>query len=335
MKGKSASLSLLRTIACFGVVLLHCAYASAAGYAETSNEFITAMGLRNCVLCSVPIFVMVSGSLLLQPDREISISKIFRKYVLRMLLALVLFSVLFYLFDLALGVAKKPLDALIAVYTGEGWAHLWYLYFMIGVYLLLPFYRMITKNSSRNEILYLLLVYFIFLCLLPLINGVTDTKAGFYICTYTVYPLYLFLGYALRERILEIKAWLALVLIVLGSVLIVLSSRYAYGYNVPALKSLLSNYAFLPILMQAVGIFSLIGRLSRPEGKLLSFLDKNSFGIYLIHMVFLKYLFLAIGFDPVAKGGISTILLISVLVYLLSTVCTWVLRHLPLIKKVL
>lgn len=335
MKEKSASLSLMRAIACFGVVLLHCAYAATAGYAESSGEYIAAMGLRNCVLFSVPVFVMVSGALLLQPDREMSVSKIFKKYVLRMVLTLVIFSLLFYLFDLALGVAKKPLDALISVYTGEVWSHLWYLYLMIGIYLLLPFYRMIARHSSGKELLYLISVYFVFLCLIPLINGITATSAGFYICTYTVYPLYLFLGYALRERLIVIKPWLSVALMALGSGLIILSSGYAYGYNVPALKSLLSSYAFLPVLMQAVGAFSLVDRISRKEGKLLRFLDGNSFGVYLIHMALLKYLFLALKLDPMAEGGIAMLLLISAAVYLLSTVCAWILKHLPVFRKVL
>lgn len=335
MKEKTASLSLLRAIACFGVVLLHCAYACAAPFAESSKEYIAVMGLRNCVMCSVPVFVMVSGALLLQPEREISLSKIFKKYVLRMVLTLLVFSLLFYLVDMYLGVAKKPLDALLAVYTGEGWSHIWYLYLMIGIYLLLPFYRMIAKNSGSKELLYLISVYFVFLCLIPLINGVTATKAGFYICTYTVYPLYLFLGYALREKVLKIKPWLSVLLIALGSALIVLGCRYAYGCNVPALKSLLSSYAFLPVVMQAVGVFALADSLRMKEGKLLRFMDGNSFGVYLIHMVFLKYLFVALGFNPMAKGGMAEVLLLSVAVYLLSAVCTWILRKLPIFRKVL
>jgi len=335
MKEKSASLSLIRAISCFGVVLLHCAYAASAGYAESSAAYIAAMAVRNCVMCSVPLFVMVSGALLLQPEREMSLSKIFKKYVLRMLLTLLLFSLLFYLFDCALGVAKKPFDALIELYSGAGWSHLWYLYLMVGIYLLLPFYRMIAKNSGRRELIYLLSVYFVFLCLIPLIDGVTDTKAGFYICTYTVYPLYFFLGYALREKLVKINAWLSLLLVALGSALIVISSRYAYGYNVPNLKGLLSSYAFLPVLMQSVGLFSLISRISAGEGKLLRFIDSNSFGVYLIHMAFLKYMFLALGFDPMAKSGLPLLLLASLAVYLLSLICTWLLRKLPLIKKIL
>lgn len=335
MKERSASLSLLRVMACFGVVLLHCAYASAAGYAESSKEYIISMGLRNSVMCFVPVFVMVSGALLLQPDREISISKILNKYILRMILTLLLFSLLFYLFDLFLGVAKTPLDGIISVYTGQGWSHLWYLYLMIGIYLLLPFYRMVAKNSSRKELLYLLGIYFIFLCLFPLINGITATKTGFYICTYTIYPLYFFLGYAIREKLVKIKEWHSIVLIISGTALIVLSSCYAYGYNVPALKSLLSSYAFLPVLMQSIGLFSLIENLSCREGKLLNFFDANSFGVYLIHMVFLKYIFLAFKLDLMAIGGVPIIFAASLAVYLLSTVCTSILRCLPFVGKIL
>ena len=194
---------------------------------------------------------------------------------------------------------------------------------------------MIAKNSSRKELLYLLAIYFVFLCLIPLINGITATKSGFYICTYTIYPLYFFLGYAIREKLIEIKTRLSLTLIISGAALIVLSSYYAYRSNVPALKSLLNSYAFLPVLMQSLGLFSLIDGLPCRDGKLLSFLDANSFGVYLIHMIFLKYIFLALKLDLMAIGGVPMIIAASLAVYVVSTVCTSVLRYLPFVKKIL
>lgn len=97
-------LSELRAIACIAIVILHTFYAASV-YAPDHTAKIAALTTRNLMMWAVPCFVMVSGALLLDSAREVTYRKIFRKYIPRVLAALVLFSAVFQIFDDATGEA--------------------------------------------------------------------------------------------------------------------------------------------------------------------------------------------------------------------------------------
>ena len=162
-------LSELRAIACIAIVILHTFYAASV-YAPDHTARIATLTTRNLMMWAVPCFVMVSGALLLDSAREVTYRKIFRKYIPRVLAALVLFSAVFQIFDDATGESgiqfKTILYGLQNAVTGSGWKHMWYLYLITALYLLLPFYRKIAASLNSKDTYYLLSVYLVFLSLL-------------------------------------------------------------------------------------------------------------------------------------------------------------------------
>lgn len=166
--------SLLRVLACIAIIILHM-FASAEILFQNviTPEQITGSNIIvNCMMWAVPCFVMVTGALLLDENREVSFDKLFNKYILRALGALVVFSMVFRIFDIIMDKEsfglKSILKGFYEIFTGTGWSHIWYLYLLIGLYLLLPFYKKIAKASSNSELKYLLVIYLIFLSLIPL-----------------------------------------------------------------------------------------------------------------------------------------------------------------------
>ena len=57
---------------------------------------------------------------------------------------------------------------------------MWYLYAMIAIYLMLPFYKIISRNAEKNDILYLLAVQTVFMSIIPLISSVSGKNIPFY-----------------------------------------------------------------------------------------------------------------------------------------------------------
>lgn len=45
--------------------------------------------------------------------------------------------------------------ALLRVLTGDTWAHMWYIYCLIGIYVLLPMYKIIAEKASDEQIQYI------------------------------------------------------------------------------------------------------------------------------------------------------------------------------------
>ena len=111
---------------------------------------------------AVPVFLMITGALLLNPEKDITYKKCFL-YARRILLALVLFGTTFALV-MMVG-SHQPINigqALLQVFEDKSFAHLWYLYILIGLYLTLPVIKGFINSASRETLGTLLLVLFVF-----------------------------------------------------------------------------------------------------------------------------------------------------------------------------
>ena len=195
----------LRAVACLFIILLHTVYSTTLMYGVKLNTFLRAAGFQaaaNDLMWAVPCFVMVTGALLLPPEKHIGYRALFTKYIARVVKAIVVFGALFVaveaVFDPGLRTWEHVRAGLYEIFSGGGWSHMWYLYCLLGLYLLLPAYKKIAALADERDILYLLAVYGLFEAVLPLL-GIWDIQCGFYIHVSSVYPFWLFLGYWLRR----------------------------------------------------------------------------------------------------------------------------------------
>ena len=259
-------LSYVRALACVAIVILHTVDAAVILYGDklSSEARGSALSVVYFMMWAVPCFVMVTGALLLQKNRKVTLKDVFCKYILRVLIALVVFSLLFALFDALMNKdgsgAGFLLTGLTNIVTGNGWAHMWYLYLLIGLYLLLVFYRAVANHISDKEYKYLLLVYFIFLSVLPLF-GMVKTSIGFYIHVSTIYPFYLFAGYAIAEKKITIRMPLSVVLILVGVVGLSAAAVVEQANAELIATGNLLTYSSLFIVALSLGVFALIKNL--------------------------------------------------------------------------
>ena len=356
--GKNAGLSRLRVLACFGIVLLHTVNVAeilCRGGISAFSDTVSLAVLNN-LRWAVPCFVMITGALLLSPERALPVRKICGKYLLRIVLALVSASFIYRFFSLAMDgealTAKVFGEVLIRIVTGEGWAHLWYLYVLAGLYLLLPFYRMITRAAAEREIRLLLFVYGLFVSVFPLMQ-LAGIRIAFSIPVVSIYPFYLFAGYAFSRGIVRIPKPAAILGIAAAAVLLVLS---VFG-NGDGRFSVVLSYSSVPVVLQACAVFSLFagqpdksrdaspetadtsgsgrpGRRGRLE-RVLWEADRCCFGIYLVHMVFLRLFLRYFGWDPYAAHPVLSMAGIAVLVFLLSFLVSLILKRIPGIRRIL
>jgi len=331
--------SILRLLACFGIIVLHTAYQAVLQYngTITDGQKFGALAVTNCLTWAVPCFVMITGALLLDPTRELTLKKLFSKYLLRVVGALVLFVLLYRLFDMATGVVPATgvsfLEAFKQLYTATSWSPLWYLYMLIGLYLLLPFYKKIAAHSSEKELRYLLLIYLVFLSLLSL-TELANVASGFYIHVSTIYPFYLFLGYAIHTGAIRIPRPVSVLLILVGTVGIVLGTKYVLDSGNTAV-TMLWKYNSILVILQSAGLFSLFDseKAGERELRFLKELDLCTFGVYLIHIILVKYAWAVLGLNPFEKGYLFPVVVLAVTV--ISFLVTWVLRKIPGLKQIL
>ena len=348
-------LSYLRAVACIAIIILHTVDGAVIMYQNSisSGEKVSSLSVVYCMMWAVPCFVMVTGALLLDKNRIITIKDTFKKYILRILIALVAFSLIFALFDTLMnkdgtGIAFFG-KGLLNVLTGNGWAHMWYLYLLIGLYLLMIAYRAVANHVSDSEYRYLLIVYAVFLSLVPLLQ-IWNAKTGFYIHVSTIYPFYLFAGYAIASQKLKINRGISILLMAIGVAGIVASTILNEKYVNISYGNLL-GYASIFVLVLTVGIFSLAKNSERPSlpdvensvekkpgiiGKIFLEIDRCSFGIYLIHMIFVRLTLRYWQINPYASNLTILIFIGLVLgILIVSYGITALLKLIPGVKKIL
>lgn len=338
------SFSVIRVIGTLCVVLLHTCYMAVSLYGNTitKTEYISSMTVTHLMMVAVPLFVMITGALLLDPNKEITIEKILKKYVLRILIALIIFSAIYKIFDIVMsqGTERFGLATLKEYFTdlisGAGWSHLWYLYMLIALYLLMPAFRAIVKTAEDHVITYLLIVGFIFMCIVPIYRRVAIPSA-FYIDVATVYPVYLFAGYAVYYKKLNISCY-SLTLFVIGTLGIIIMSMLRYSNGMDELDAVL-GYSSPFTFIASLGIFDILSHkeiTKKSIKKIISTIDPAAFGIYLIHIIFLRLVLRYIQVNPFTGNLCSVLFVIAVaaVVFIISMIITIVLKKIPGINKI-
>ncbi len=339
MSGRKTGYTVLRAISCMAIVLMHTLNISEILYRDEISDFKQRAALTGvyCLMWAVPVFVMVTGALLLDPGKELRISKIFSKYIFRILMALALSVLVFSIFDDLMngnGLHGSAFTGAVSKFLqGKSWSHLWYLYLLIGLYLLLPAYRAVAAHVSEREFVYLMAVLAVFLLLIPQLET-EGFKSGFTIQISAVYTFYLFAGYGISSGKIKLPVSLGIILFITGLGLTVLFSftgeKYLADYTDPHLGS----YSFPTVALMAAGLFAVFCGMKDKKSKVWEFLDSNSFGIYLIHLMFLRLILRYMEFNPF-KYGPAAFVLVALAAYAVSLLIIMLLRLIKPVRKVL
>ena len=202
----------LRIIAILGVVSIHNAAPNASD-PQARETFVgtLAIALDLAFIFAVPLFVMLSGALLLDPAGFTTTGAFLHKRGLRIVPPLVFWHV-FYIVLNALLSAKWPnaADALRNVVTGQVAVHLYFFWIVLGLAIIAPVLVRWISTTARRE----WLVGGLLATSVPVLTAMTtvlrDEKLTFVHTAWTWWVPYLgvfILGWALRGIVLR-RTWL-------------------------------------------------------------------------------------------------------------------------------
>lgn len=359
-----AWVDLLRIAACFLVVFSHCCDPFVARFDEDPESFFTGVCLGSLVRPCVPLFVMMTGVLLL-PVRE-RMGAFYRKRLGRLLPPLVGWSLLLPLLFFAYLACIAPDTQNPAIAGDHSWAGtlvklrtflfnfnfdttpLWYLYMLAGLYLAMPLLSDWLRHADRREMRLFLRVWGLTL-LLPYAGMIAPVLgyAGNYgnpglfgVCDWnqfgTFYYVSGFIGYLVLAHYLVRfpLAWSRRKLLWAGS------GMFLAGYLVTMLGYLFmqrrypGNYAYLEIVWYFAGInvflmtfpiFVAISRVRIRPRPWIARIAALTFGIYLCHFVFV-----AAAYDLFDRPGLPPVVRIaamSVTAFIVSGGLVWLLRR--------
>ena len=293
---------LLRIIATFAVIVLH---VSASKWYDTPVKDFNWQVYNlydSLVRWSVPVFVMLSGMFFLNPNKEIDFKKLFCKYILRILLAIVFWGLFYQFSDIFSKFIlhhetislKKIVVAFAKIPFGPPYYHLWYLYMLIGLYLLSPIYRIFSKSATEKQFQYLLILFFTLGLCLPfgkniLLHFDSRLNINFEVSELVNYSGYFFAGYYFSKYSISKKMKTTIYFFAICSFLFTIAgTSYISIKNKEPNGALYGN--LLPTTMfEAFTIFIFIKNIfekkevSEKSYTLISKTSQCTFGIYLIH----------------------------------------------------
>lgn len=338
MKKSTAYLDVLRLMATILVVLIHTVSGvlSLVPSQMTGTQIVTYGCIKSICSIGVPIFLMISGALFLNPEKKISLKDLFFKYIRRIVLALLIFGTGYALIEIVFNTRDfKPIylwDAFYNMLIGNTWAHMWYLYMILLIYMLIPVLKPFVASSNKATYSYVILILMIASSVAPFIRSITGFSFGLGISSvqipeFAVYVFYFLTGYYVHDLMKkESRNGIAIasVLAVLSLVVIILNAYLKLGMSI--------NYDSPVVLVLATSVFYIFGRLKLVT-KISVKLRPYLFGIYLIHAFYLNLLYKFIGITPLECGGYILIPVFVLGVFILSAFTVWIMRLIPPIKK--
>lgn len=335
-------IDVLRVAACFLVIVNHTnswiftttvPTPCPTWYASLTYFFISKI--------AVPIFIMISGYTLL--DRIDSYKKVGQR-VIRMVLALYIFSLLYYLGQWQLGdrVYIGVGDFLLSVFQYSQTNAFWYMYMYIGLLIMLPFLQKMVANLSKLDVQ-------IFICLCLLITGIWPiVEHWFPMLTYSRmvdFALFdsfvgiLMIGFYMKKYVTPSKKKLiaSIITFVACVAFNVIMTRREYDITGGQNYLFYDDRVYLPIVLASASFFYMVSHL-RVEGrfaKVMQVLGGCSFGIYLLADFFIGRLQWVWNL-LCAKGmhQILAIILYEFLIFGIAFVITFILKKIPGIKKI-
>jgi surface polysaccharide O-acyltransferase-like enzyme len=286
----------LRVIATIGVIFIHVSsdYAPASG-SISLYDFWVGNFFDSASRFSVPVFVMLSGALLLPKDYGISI--FLKKRLLRLVVPFIFWSLIYILYSFILklhqgahpGFIETARNIFVQLRDGSS-RHFWYIYMIIGVYLFIPIIGKWVRNASNKEMLYFLGIWlFTLIFSQPVLEKV---KPDIDLTYFSGFLGYLILGHYLTVKQFTNKKRqnrVALLLLAagLGSTII---GTYLVLYFKNEYSSMFYECLTPNILLFAMGLFILIKDkdiTNRMLVKIRNFICKYSYGIFLVHVLVL------------------------------------------------
>lgn len=352
-EGRIGWIDWARALGACAIVLLHVAVstynAAEIGGLRTEVYILSGIALSRW---AVPAFFMISGYLILDPSRSLDWRRAW-SHAKRMLIVLATFGVFFVLIEEVAYHQSEGLpitgmivvDSVVDVLTGYTWDHFWYVYALMFVYLLMPLLHLLRERWGTRALDLLALALFCLVLVVPTVLdvvgvfgvyewplfhapwrsgifyntliGLTDVCVGNWLRTKRLTPAALVCGVASLAAMLAISAW--------GMHKGWGSMNFVYMHE----SCLATVYgACVLLVLQRV-----VGDKPVPDGSLVAGLSRDSFGIYVIHPLFVHVLLLFV--DPLAWPPVVYEAMLFAVVLAASVASTRLLRRVPLLRTVL
>ncbi len=285
---------LLRLVSIIAVIAIHVSYPPLYTLSSNPYSWWVSNIIESLLRWAVPVYFMMSGALLLSKDEPFSV--IFTRRLPRIVIPFVFWTQIYILISIVQNSKRDYLTLLYKSLSGPAYYHLWFVYTLIGLYLVTPLLRPLIKAGGQKATEYFLVLWFLFNSFLPLLNKLFHFKLGIAIPFVDGHIGYFVLGYYLYtynipshiRKIPYFLTYLSWLIVILGTyALTAPSGRYDDYFH---------TYLVLPVAFNSVAVFLYFQNLKISEKGYIARLSSRvnigriCYGIFLSHLAVMYYL---------------------------------------------
>ncbi len=279
----------LRALATMAVIVLHVSSTVLYEFEKVSNfDWWTGNIYDSLVRWCVPVFLMVTGALLI--PKQNTFSEFIQKRIGKILMPFAFWSFIYLVILIYKHIMYAneigSLHTIQIMLHGSSY-HLWYIYMLLGVYIVLPLISKKIQIVSDKNLLFIIMLWFLVLGL----NYVPNFSLKPAVHVFLGYLGYTVFGYYLSRK--NISNSVGLMLFLAGIIITSWGTFYLSNQQ-HSFNELLYKYTTPHIAMMAAGVFILIKNNMISDNtwlaKIKNIIAQHSLGIYLIHVLILEIL---------------------------------------------
>lgn len=295
---------LVRVYATVMVVLLHAASLPVSRFAIPNLEgWIWADIYRSITSTCIPLFVMLSGALLLNAPSW-DASSFFRRRFHKIIIPLVVWSAVYALWSRHFHGQSITLThflaQLVAGISNPPYVHLWFLYLILSLYLMVPIFRVYVLNASEKNQFYFAGLWFTATAVIPILSA-GGLSVDLYLAPVAGFIGYFVLGASVARFLTGTLPRSALILAAvasIGGMVFTAWATYIISVRDGTLYENLYSHTAPNVVLMSVPTFLIlrhVGTLLQQRAvsgvaRALSIGGALSFGVYLAHVLVMEVL---------------------------------------------
>jgi surface polysaccharide O-acyltransferase-like enzyme len=335
----------LRILSIYLVVTAHVTIGLTMSSTVFSFHWWLGTAIFYACFCSIPVFVMISGALLLNTSREEPLGEFYRKRMTRVGAPLVIWTVV-YLFVRAF-VDKEHLTAgrvFELIITADPYYHLWFLYMIVGLYLVTPALRTFVRHATQRERVFVIVLMLILANAYGQADNLLWQNQRSIFTLFVPYIAFYLLGFELGQ--IDPRKMPPAKYIVLGVLLcVVYLAAFAPAFiarqgGVGPGKRFLFDFFTPPIVLPSIAIFWIARRLEALGSPVAGFrktavewVASATLGVYALHPLVLNRLQHALRHHTSEGSFLLGVLLVPLVTFALCYAITTVLMNIPILRR--
>lgn len=353
VRGRDVYVDVVRTAAILCVLFLHTSGRWLITSQElnqlTLSEFV-GWGIvdlyQSIGVIGTPLFVIISGALLLQPGKTESLSSFFKKRWNRIGLPFFFWSAIYFVWVFAVLNRPFSIEAIVQGLLNGPYTQFWYIYVLVGVYLWTPILRIFINNADSKHIKYFIIVWLFGASLIPVFDLLTIFQIHRDVFTITGVVGYFVLGSYLTT--VKVKRSTIVKLLLAGIALTAIGTYIMAATGGEQGMYFFQEYLSPTVILSASMAFLLLLQVKPPSvqnkngtsklNKLVKIIGQNTLALYLFHVLILEafqkgYLLFAINRDTL--NPIVQVPLLTVIVLFVSLAIILLLKKVPYLQKII